>query len=219
VDILREALDDFGFLGLKLYPRLGYPPDHPTLMRQIYLMLVARNLPIMTHSSRGGVTERGLVAPKADRFSAPQAWKAVWSDPDLTDLRVCLGHFGGQSDWAAYVQDGIHPDDPEAMEANWMVAIRRMIEGGDYPNLWTDISYTLFQTDNLLPFLKIFLGNEQVASRVLFGSDFYMTRQENLSERAVCIRIRVALGEALFRQIAEQNPAIWLGAYAEPARP
>jgi predicted TIM-barrel fold metal-dependent hydrolase len=211
VDILREAFDAFGFRGLKLYPRLGYPPDHPVLMRHVYPMLVARGLPVMTHCSRGGVAERGLVAAKADRYSAPQAWKAVWADPDLTDLRVCLGHFGGQRDWMSYVRDGIHPDDPDAMEANWLVAIRRMIEGGAYPNLWTDISYTLFQTDDFLPFLKIFLAQKAVAARVLFGSDFYMTRQEDLSERAVCIRIRVALGEETFQQIAEHNPAIWLG--------
>ena len=38
-----------------------------------------------------------------------------------------------------------------------------------------------------------------------------MTRQEKLSEKAVCIRLRNALGEEVFRQIAEENPAKWLG--------
>jgi hypothetical protein len=54
--------------------------------------------------------------------------------------------------------------------------------------------------------------------RVLFGSDYYMTRQETLSERAVCFRLRNALGEEVFRQISETNPAIWLGEAADPHR-
>lgn len=78
-------------------------------------------------------------------------------------------------------------------------------------NLWTDISYTLFHFDDFAPFLKVFLEDETLASRVLFGSDFYMTRQEALSERAVCFRLRVALGEAMFARIAQENPARWLG--------
>ena len=91
-----------------------------------------------------------------------------------------------------------------------------MIGCGDWPGLWTDISYTLFHFDDNLPFLKLFLEGdgaaaERLRSRVLFGSDFYMTRRERLSERAVCFRLRTALGEEMFQQMAETNPAVWLG--------
>ena len=92
--------------------------------------------------------------------------------------------------------------------------IRRMIGSGDWPGLWTDISYTLFQFDDYIPFLRLFLlddGPADCGARVLFGSDFYMTRQEELSEKAVCFRLRNALGEEVFRQIAETNPRVWLG--------
>ena len=37
-----------------------------------------------------------------------------------------------------------------------------------------------------------------------------MTRQEELSERAVCFRLRNELGEATFRKIAQDNPRRWL---------
>jgi len=132
-------------------------------------------------------------------------------------LRVCLAHFGGDADWRRYIDEGIDPRDPEARRRNWLAAILDMLRSGAYPGLWTDISYTIFNFEDNLPFLRVFLTDERIAARVLFGSDYYMTRQERLSERAISFRLRDALGETLFRRIAETNPAIWLG---EPrARP
>ena len=100
-----------------------------------------------------------------------------------------------------------------------------MIRSGDYPNLYTDISYTIFKFEKFIPLLKLFLGDPaepkplkrvlDVREKVLFGSDFYMTRQEGHSEKEISIRLRNALGEQLFRQIAETNPQ----AYLEGAAP
>ena len=46
---------------------------------------------------------------------------------------------------------------------------------------------------------------------MLFGSDAYMVELEALTEREVSIELRAALGEELFAQIAEVNPARYLG--------
>jgi uncharacterized protein len=206
---VRHAIEDLGFRGLKLYPRFGFAPDHPVLMDHVYPLLVARGLPVISHCSRGGVRGAGLSDAIADEYTRPQAFEPVMRA--FPDLRVCLAHFGGYRDWQAYVNEGLMPGDARAEAANWQVAIRRMITSGDWPNLWTDISYTLFRFDEFVPFLRMFLEDDRLADRVLFGSDFYMTRQESLSERAVCVRLRVALGERLFRRIAEENPCVWLG--------
>ena len=219
-DEVRRCIDELGFRGLKLYPRLGYPPDHPVLMEEVYPLMAERNLPVISHCSRGGVTGRQLTAAKAERWSSPQAFVPVLEA--FPDLRVCLAHFGGEGDWRAYVEAGVNPrGGVQARQANWQVAIRDMITGwtdpetGEtqkaYGNLWTDISYTLFHFEDFVPFLQVFLRNETLAGRVLFGSDYYMTRQEVLSERAVCFRLRVALGEEMFARIAQTNPEVWLG--------
>lgn len=205
-----------GFRGLKLYPRLGFPPDHPVLMDRLYPLCLERNIPVMTHCSAGGVAGRTLSRRTADEWSSPQAWRPVRDR--FPDLRVCLAHFGGMVSWKAYVEDGIDPRDPAAAERNWQSAIRHMIEGDDWPNLWTDISYTLFEFESYVPFLRIFLQEQKLADRVLFGSDFYMTRQEALSERAVCFRLRAALGDGMFRKIAVENPKIWLGETLDAAQ-
>ncbi|PWE31343.1 hypothetical protein DDZ14_13360 [Maritimibacter sp. 55A14] len=210
---VRRVVERLHFRGLKLYPRLGFPPDHPVLMNEIYPFLVEHDLPVMSHCSRGGVRGRDVSVHAADRFTEPAAFIPVMRK--FPDLRICLAHLGGVEDWRRYAEDGIDPDDPAARAANWQVAIRDMITSGDWPNLWTDISYTLFRFEENIAFLRLFLSGgaraEALSRRVLFGSDFYMTRQEALSERAVCFRLRNALGEETFRRIAETNPEIWLG--------
>lgn len=205
---VRRCIEDLGFRGLKLYPRIGYAPDHPLLMREVYPLLDARGLAVVSHCSRGGVTGR-LPRTLADQYSAPMAFAPVLRA--FPRMQVNLAHFGGQSDWEAYIGDGIDPYAPRACQDNFLVTLRTMIESGDFPNLWTDVSYTLFQSEAFLPFLRLFLAHPRVKARTLFGSDFYMTRQEELSERAASVRLRAGLGEALFRQIAEVNPERWLG--------
>ena len=215
----RRAIKTLKFKGLKLYPRLGYPPDHPVLMSEVYPLMQELDLPVMSHCSRGGISGKYVSRADADRFTDPAAFEPVMTE--FKKLRVCLAHFGGAADWRAYVNDGIAPDDPEERRKNWQIAIRDMITCGDWPGLWTDISYTLFHFDDNLPFLRLFLQGDDaklLSSRVLFGSDYYMTRQERLSERAVCFRLRNALGEDLFWRISQTNPEIWLGERPDPDR-
>ncbi len=211
---LWRAVDELGFRGVKIYPRLGFAPEDPCLMEHVYPRMADKGIPLMTHCSRGGVQGRELSDHRADLYTEPDAYLNVLrAHPDL---RICLAHFGGQRDWQAYVNPD--RDDPLAPEyrRNWQTRIRALIGSGEYPGLWTDISYTLFQFEDYIPFLRLFLmsedeAGERLRARTLFGSDFYMTRQEALSERAVCFRLRNALGEEVFRQIAEENPARWLG--------
>ncbi|MEM1236368.1 MAG: amidohydrolase family protein [Pseudomonadota bacterium] len=206
---MKRAIDELGFRGLKLYPRIGYAPDHPELMREVYPYLVEHNLPVLSHCARGGVQGRSLSATEADRLTDPRAFIPVLEA--FPELRVNLAHFGGLADWSSYVDEGIDPHDPAVRRENWLASILDLLRSGRYPGLYADISYTVFNFSAFLPFLRVFLEDNRVAEKVLFGSDYYMTKQESLSERAVCFGLRDALGEALFRQIAETNPERWLG--------
>lgn len=216
---LWRVINELRFRGIKIYPRLGYPPDHKVLMQHVYPEAERRGIPIMTHCSRGGVQGRGVRNFHADQFTDPAACIPVMRA--FPKLRICLAHFGGQRDWAAYVNPERPSPYAEEHSRNWQVMIRRMITGETYPELWTDISYTLFNFEEYIPFLRLLLLREDregdiLRSRVLFGSDYYMTRQEVLSEKAVCFRLRNELGEEVFRQIAETNPQIWLGERPDP---
>ncbi|TDX29647.1 amidohydrolase family protein [Rhodovulum visakhapatnamense] len=206
---LRRCLDEYGFRGVKIYPRLGYAPSHEILMREVYPLCVERGLPVVSHCSRGGVRHRRWTPARADAVTDPAAHVPVLRA--FPELRLCLAHFGGDADWLSFLAEGLDPLDPEARRRNWVTKIADMIESGAYPNLYTDISYTVFKVPACMPLLTLFMESERLAARILFGSDFYMLRQEDLSEKAVSIRLRAALGEARFRQIAETNPETWLG--------
>ena len=217
---LWRAVDTHGFKGVKIYPKLGFAPDHDTLMTHVYPEMARRGLPLMTHCMRGGVQGKEVSDHRAARYTEPRAYVPVMTQH--RDLKVCLAHFGGHQEWDAYVNDGAGSGTPKQRQENWQVGIRDMIGSGEWPGLWTDISYTLFHFEDYIPFLRLFLLDDNIAGerlrrRVLFGSDFYMTRQEKLSERAVCFRLRNALGEDVFRQIAENNPRVWLGEVEEAA--
>ncbi|MEL7081435.1 MAG: amidohydrolase family protein [Pseudomonadota bacterium] len=213
VEEFKRVVEEHGFRGLKLYNKLGYAPDHPVLMEQIYPYCVKKNIPVMVHCSRGGVYHKGWTQARRDKVTAPDAWLDVLKE--FKDLRVCLAHWGGESDWIINRRDGFDPDNPEAKMRNWAARIEELISSGDYPNLWTDISYTMFKFDENVPLLRAYLSNPKVRERVLFGSDFYMTRNEKLSEKEISLRLRHALGEEIFHEIADVNPRIWLGETAE----
>ncbi|MEM7238861.1 MAG: amidohydrolase family protein, partial [Pseudomonadota bacterium] len=195
-----------GFRGIKLYPPLGYSPSHPVLMDEIYPYCVENDLPVMSHCSRGGVRGRWIDDREQARLAGPDAFIEVLET--FPRLRVCLAHFGGEAEWDAYLGP---PMTTRRTEDNWLEKIRLMLESGTYPNLYTDISYTVFKYTQNVPALDIFLSHPRVARRVLFGSDFYLTEREGKSERRVSIELRHGIGDAKFRMIAETNPAEYLG--------
>src|SRR5712691_11237676 len=86
-----------------------------------------------------------------------------------------------------------------------------MLRAGSYPNLWTDISYTLYANDEHVYLLKVLLSDPRVSSRVLFGSDFYVVENAELEERRRSVRLRAMLGEDVFDAIARENPKRFLG--------
>lgn len=205
--MLRTLVEERSFRGIKVYPSLGYAPDHPVLM-DVWRYAAARGLPVMAHCSRGGVRQRGLRVDALDQFTAPHRWQPVLTA--FPTLRVCLAHMGGGHEWERYFADG--RDETRPLERqSWLGQILAMLRDGRYPGLYTDISYTLFAFARYAAPLAVFLTDERVAARVLFGSDYYMAEREREDERLLSMRLRSALGEASWWRLAEENPARYLG--------
>jgi len=143
------ALDEFqrcvdmGFVALKLYPQRGYEPSHELLTKKIYPICRERELSVISHCSRGGVFRKGWDWDQRDKVSRPDAFVPVMDE--FLDLRVCLAHFGGDSEWRDYLTDGVDPDDPDGRKKNWVTRIVDLIGSGKYDNLYTDVSYTIFK--------------------------------------------------------------------------
>ncbi|MEM6423176.1 MAG: amidohydrolase family protein, partial [Pseudomonadota bacterium] len=213
---LRRCVEELGFHGVKLYPPLGYLPTHELLMEQVYPYCIERNIPVMSHCSQGGVAEKGSSQATHDERANPHAFIPVLER--FPDLRVCLAHFGGDAAWNDFL--GPHAigkvrSPAEQDENNWLHRLLDMLRAEvdgqpKYPGLYTDISYTAFRFRQNLPALDVFLSDDRVADKVLFGSDYFMTETEETSERRMSIELRYAIGEANFRRIAERNPCHWL---------
>lgn len=119
-----------------------------------------------------------------DLFSHPENYIPILEI--FPDLKICLAHMGGTNEIATL------PDsDPESMLKNirtiddrlWFDRVLEMMIR--YPNLYTDISYTLSDLDKPEILTKIRqlmetpdTKGEPLYKRVLFGTDFFMTEQE-----------------------------------------
>lgn len=206
-----------GFRGMKLYPPLGYYPYDRKLF-PFYAYCEKYHMPVISHGSPGnpvhfkgsyeelyqllGIDGNDPKYKKLDKkelcamFTHPSNYEEVLDR--YPELNICIAHFGSVH-WEKYMNNDFND--------NWVDIIIKMIES--HNNFWTDISYTMHD-EKYWPMLKVLLITKpKLASRVLFGSDWYMNEVEDV-EKLWSIKLRAYLGEDLFRQIAIINPRVFL---------
>lgn len=215
---VRDWIVNKHFKGVKIYPPFGYFPTDSRLT-PIYNFCETYNggIPVMTHCSDALVRPKEYRKNKsgANWFCAPSHYEAVLRNHP--DLRLCLGHFGGHQAWSAYFEKPLASDrQPGRGEHdpgidNWLHDILAMLKSGEFPNLYVDISYTVFfsSRENLI-LLKLLLENPCVRSQVLFGTDFYVIELLKFPEKKLPIYLKSLIGENYFREIAEENPERYL---------
>jgi len=216
--LVQKYIEEHEFAGIKMYPPLGFFPNDSRL-DPIYKYAETNQLPVMTHCSKGGVYFRGkltetmrthpdtndvLASAKnnafTEHYSHPSNYDVIMAK--FPNLKLCLGHFGGDDEWRKYLATSWDRD----QELSWFKIILNMLK--KYDTLFTDISYSLYDT-RLHPMLKILLTDSTVRNKILYGSDFYMIERD-MSDRAYSMTLRAFLGEDDYRQIAETNPKAYL---------
>jgi len=224
IDPRRPWVDDLfryyvtkGISGVKLYPSLGYAP-YDNRLDMIYQMCDRNKMSVITHGSpanpvhfRGSMNELYQMLDDANLpynksmsrkelcslFTQPQNYKSILEK--YKSMNICIAHMGSDY-WKEYLEANVKP-------GNWLTTIIDMIH--TYDNFWTDISFTM-GNESYWAFFKVLLSSdEKLASRVLFGSDFYMNEVED-EEREWSIKFRAFIGEELFRKIAVDNPKTFL---------
>ena len=208
----------YDYKGIKLYPPLGYYPFNAVLM-ELYKYCEENNLPIIAHGSPGNpVHFRGSreelytllgvdgTDPRYKKmsylqlcsiFTHPMNYKEVL--PHFPKLNFCIAHIGSSA-WNEYLSGDISAD-------NWLSHIIELIHR--YDNFWTDISFTLSDERYWALFKVMLSSDDKLASRVLFGSDYYMNEVSD-NEKEWSIKFRAFIGEELFRKIAVENPKKFL---------
>ena len=218
VEKVRANLGPGKFRGIKIYPNLGYYPQDKNLMK-VYEVCVENDVPVMSHCSPTGVWQYRLTPEDRARFGHPRNYETILKE--FPSLRLCLAHFGGSEEWNKHLKS---QTETEGDARAWVRWITDMIKSDDFPNLYTDISYTVFipRVEGLyfdyFDYLKVLLANEKIRNRVLFGSDYYMVEREKMTEKEVSILLRSRLGEDLYFQIAHHNPLQYLGIKPKKSR-
>jgi predicted TIM-barrel fold metal-dependent hydrolase len=219
-DIVQLYIEEAGFKGIKLYPPLGYYPFDDRLT-EIYQYAERNKIPITTHCARGGIFYKGEITddmrkhPKTgipikaeknkfftDTYTNPENYKYVLQR--FPGLILNLAHFGGYDEWQKYLGNSFDQERP-----TWYESICELIR--KYDNVYTDISYTMFNAD-LFNLLKLSINDNSLKDKILYGSDYYMVEQET-SERQFLTNVRAHIGEDLFWQIAQINPMKFLNGF------
>jgi hypothetical protein len=156
---------------------------------------------------------------------------------NLSNLKICLAHFGGDDQWNKYLESDRYPLSQRIIRnrnlgidfaldkdgsLRWGL-FEQLWKFGDwysiicslmvqYPQVYADISYILCKP-RIMPLLKETLNknlNPYLRTRVLFGTDFYVVRNHK-SDKDLLAQLTYGLTEDEFDLIARENPESYLG--------
>lgn len=148
-------------------------------------------------------------------------------ETDLSQLKICLAHFGGTKEWKRYTEDNWNNYNNNishrSLEDYFNRKIKNTLNHGSTRTIWwnaswlsiiydlmihykgvyTDISFIIFN-EELFPLLKFLLQDDKVKHKILFGTDYYVVSQKN-TEKALFQNLRSYIGEDLFYMISHTN--------------
>jgi len=217
--LAKRALEEQGFLGVKLYPPLGYHPEPtnpangegvPKVLTDLYRYCEENGIPITSHCSRGGPYADDLLVRPEQRlpFTRPLAWDAVLEN--RRGLRVNLAHFGG--DFLG-----------EEGEESWFQEACGLMDR--HPNLFADVSYhsEALYGGTAERYFRILRGLLEDGSpyrdRVLFGTDWLMTRHTwRQKDYLAPFLDEKNLPRPLFERLSFHNPRRFLFPHGLPDR-
>jgi len=204
--VMREALERNGFVGVKLYPSLGYEVT-TSEMDAVLDYCEREDVPIVVHTTAGGFYKSQQTA----EFSNPKHWRTLLeSHPHL---RVSFAHCGG---WG-----GLCNQEPD--QVLWWREVVEFMR--TFPNVYGDLSYHVemrtgtTQETAYFGALRKLLADSSTSTRIIFGTDSWLVRMA-IAEEPYWRYFESQLSTEEFRLITEVAPAQFLGlpVDGEPAR-
>ena len=196
-DIMKKAIEEHGFIGVKLYPSLGFEVDSPELLK-VYDYCLQADVPLLMHCSHGGFYKE----EDFKEYCSPEPWAAILEE--RPNLRLCFAHFGG---WESLGKaEGLEP-------GTWG---RRILDLMKYPNVFTDLAYhvEMMLDDGIekqyFGRLQSLLDSQDYGDRFIFGTDSWLLRLD-VEDAHYWNYFQNKLGPVGFTQIAEKSPYNFLG--------
>jgi predicted TIM-barrel fold metal-dependent hydrolase len=226
LELVRYAVETGGFLGVKIYPPVGFAPCDNVHLRPdlsfaagldgaleaLYAYCASAEVPILTHASAANEYALGL-----HRLVSPAHWGPVLERHPT--LRLNFGHFGhdyGVADPAA----------PKESAAAWIYQAAALIER--YPSVYADLSnsplvYDAAYGQRLIPLLADVIARyPKVKHRLMYGSDWWLSGLDPDATLAFD-RFRATLGGPLgpesLADVMGRNALRFLGFLDDDGRP
>jgi predicted TIM-barrel fold metal-dependent hydrolase len=210
------------FVGIKIYPSLGYLPHHPTLM-DIFEICEQKNIPVTahaggtrTHTSYDKVClprriynesdgtfhdlwqpeETNLIIGNRKRFKEiflyPEIWKKVLYA--YPNLKLNIAHFGSNDEW-------------EAVEniSDWNSIDQTLNLIHKNKSVYADFSYAFHKKENLKWLFKKVKDKPYLQSKVMYGSDFYLNEVEKGGTRDHLMNVLGLIDKTLQNKIFFEN--------------
>jgi predicted TIM-barrel fold metal-dependent hydrolase len=114
-------------------------------------------------------------------YLEPASYKPVleYFDTKNKPLKICLAHFGGDEQVRALKDigsiDAVQKKPYGVMGTNWFAQVQEILT--NHPSAYTDISYALFD-NKIHNALLAEANNSRYGNRVMFGTDYFLTEQE-----------------------------------------
>ena len=187
---LQDAVLEYGFIGVKIYPAMGFfpygnaklslPSDMPrpkdlakldAALAEVFDWCAAQGVPVMSHTGES----MGRDTP-SDRFGGPAGWSALldrYAQSGRGPI-VNLGHFGGDS------------RNTDAPDKQWPTEFARLMARPEGRHLygdlgyWTDLRSCVASSpcsalERIRNAKAAFPGTDD---RLMFGTDWHMTSKE-----------------------------------------
>lgn len=189
LDIVRHAVERAGFIGVKLYPPVGFLPlgndcwEHhrrsglggqlDVALQAFYSYCEVMEVPILAHASPGNGYELGY-----GELASPVGWARVLRE--FPRLRIDLGHFGHL--------EGVDGERGFASCEAWVRQGAALMSR--YEHVYADLSnspmvYDGDYRDRFLTVLKAAMAKYPACGkRVMYGSDFWLNRLDPNTELA-----------------------------------
>lgn len=197
---MKKATKKQGFVGVKLYPSLGYKIDiENKKMDNVFKYCNDHRIPMLQHCSQGGFYSKESYID----YSNPAHWRPVLTK--YPNLRICFGHFGGDENLTK----------KKIAKNSWTQTILNMMV--EYKGqVYTDVAY---HTDtmnggekekNYISHLKKLIADKRYARYILWGTDFVMVRTK-VREKSYWHYFEDRFSKKEFNQISNKNAQVFLG--------
>jgi predicted TIM-barrel fold metal-dependent hydrolase len=212
-----DALEHGGFVGVKLYPSLGYPIDAPG-MDGVMHYCNANQIPLLMHCNHGGFKQSDGTVD----FCAPSKWGGAGSYLETyPNLKICFGHFGGEENFTG-------PEvPPQYPWTNDILALMGTYPGQVFADVsFHDVAYNAHPTNPspasvaYFQSLNAIMADPRYQTQVLWGSDTWLLRM-------VCKELDYwgafmppnTVSDECFKRMCQDNSRAFLGIDAANPKP